>query len=276
MSFFILLSPAKLNLYLKIISKREDGYHNLNSLIQKISIFDVIKISFNTKNKLINFINYDIDENNNTIKKAIELFILKTGINFNYEIFIQKNIPIEAGLGGGSSNAATILTFLNNYFKTGLTMDDLINIGRNIGADVPLFLYPSSLLLMYGIGDKIKSVKYFKSDYNWFVLIKPDKSLSTKKVYVNLNFILTNFNKNIMEDSLFEIGFNDLEKSAFKILPILKDIKDFLKEYTKFSLMTGSGSVIYGGFTNKKEALNCLNKAKEKFKNYQIIICRAL
>ncbi len=276
MSFFILLSPAKLNLYLKIISKRKDGYHNLNSLIQKVSIFDIIKISFNTKKKLINFSNSAIDKDNNTIKKVIELFVKKTGINFNYEISVKKNIPIEAGLGGGSSNAATILNFLNNYFYAKLSLDDLINIGKSIGADVPLFLYPSSLLLMYGIGDKIKSIESLKSNYNWFVLIKPDKSLSTKKVYTNLNFVLTNFNKNIMEDSLFEIGVNDLEKSAFEILPILKDIKRFLKRYTKFSLMTGSGSVIFGGFSNKKDALNCYIKAKEKFINYQIIICRTL
>ncbi len=278
MSFSILLSPAKLNLYLKVVSKRDDGYHNINSLVQKISLFDTIKIKiFN--NKLINeikFYNINIPEKNNTIFKTINFFKEYTNINFGYKIYIYKKIPIEAGLGGGSSNAAIVLKFLNNFFKTKLTLNDLIKIGAKIGADVPLFLCNDSLILIYGIGDKVKPIHTLDLPYKWFLLVKPNISLSTKKVYSNLNFILTNFNKNIMEDTLLEIGHNDLEYSAFKLEPRLKEIKEFLKNYSDLCLLTGSGSTIYCGFKLKADILAVYKKVLKKYKNFQILIVRAL
>lgn len=278
MSQVIILSPAKLNLYLSVLSKRHDGYHNINSLVQKISLYDIIKIKIFKEEdiKRIIFLDYEIDKNNNTISKVISLFKIYTKLNFGYCIEVDKKIPIGAGLGGGSSNAATVLKFLNFYFSTGLSKEILVNMAKEVGADVPLFLSESTRVLIYGIGDKLKELDNYILPYKWFLLIKPDFSLSTKKVYEGLNLVLTKSNKNIMEDTLLEIGFNDLEKSAFIIYPELKILKECLKQYTEIALMTGSGSTVYGAFKNKRDLLNCYSEIQERFKKYKLIICRAL
>ena len=278
MSQIIILSPAKINLYLYVLSKRNDGYHNINSLVQKISLFDIIKLKIldSSEQQSIKFYNYNIDEKQNTVAKVILLFKKYTKLNFGYDIEIFKKIPIEAGLGGGSSNAATILKFLDFYFSTSLSKENLINIAKKVGADVPLFLSKSGLVLIYGIGDKFKEIENYDIPYKWILLIKPNFSLSTKKVYEGLNFVLTKFNKNIMEDTLLEIGINDLESSAFKYYPELKFLKNFLKNYTDLALMTGSGSVIYGAFKNRNDLLKCYSEIKKKFKDYQIIISRLI
>ena len=274
---YILLSPAKLNLYLKVLNRRPDNYHNINSLIQKISLFDILKIKI-LEDKNIKSIKFSISNipENNTILKAINLFKSLIKIDFGYNIEVIKNIPMEAGLGGGSSNAATVLKFLNYFFKTNIPLIKLIDISTNIGADVPLFLSDKNIILITGIGENIKFVNPDISKYKWFLLVIPDKSLSTKKVYKELNFVLTNSNKNIMEDTLFEIGYNDLEKPAFKILPELKVIKDKLKEYTDLALMTGSGSTIYSGFEYKQKAVETFKTIEKLFPNYKKIIVRAL
>ncbi len=277
MNKYILLSPAKINLYLKIVGKREDGYHIIESLIQKISLFDIIYIKISPKESLkdIKF-NIPIDPYDNTVLKTINIFKKKTGIKFGYQISVLKNIPTEAGLGGGSSNAGILLKFLNSYFKTNYSINQLIKIAMEIGADVPLFTHNSSLLHISGIGEKLKNSTTFSNPYKWYVLIKPNISLSTKKVYQGLKLVLTKFNKSIMEDSLLLLGSNDLEDVAFKIAPELKEIKSILNNYSNFTLMTGSGSVIYAGFKTKHHLEKNLRNIKKLFPNYKVFVCRNL
>ena len=178
MKSFLILSPAKINLWLKITGKREDGYHLLNSLVQKISLFDVIKIvqSGENEGKITFFSEWEIGDNN-SIKKAIEAFSELTGKSPNFNIYIRKNIPVGSGLGGGSSNAAIVLKFLNWYYGNILNYNALLKLGVTIGADVPLFISNKKRLLMKGVGDILSSPDIELSNY-WILLIKPEFSIS--------------------------------------------------------------------------------------------------
>jgi len=279
MSYHVLLSPAKLNLTLRVLRKREDGYHEIESLIQKISLYDILKIKIFKKKTTIENIefypkNLDISIYNNTIKKTIDVIKFALNVNFGYDIKIYKKIPIKSGLGGGSSNAGILIKYLNEILRFNLNCLELYNIGKEIGADVPVFVNKKSLLLVKGIGDKVINVN-FKNPYSWYILVKPKNiSLSTKEVYNSLNLVLTNQNKSIIEKKNIECGVNDLEKAAFKLAPQLRELKEFLKKYSNLVLMSGSGSVIYCGFKDKNNLLNTYKKIKDTLKSHKIIICR--
>lgn len=238
-------SPAKVNLFFKVISKREDGYHNIASLYQAISLSDLLCFK---KSKKDNFFCFNNDElkwdNNNLIKKAVDLFRAETKIMDPIEIYLKKNIPMEAGLGGGSSNAATTLWALNETFSRPLDIQDLIEISKNIGADVPFF-FSSGRAFCSDIGNVIEDMP--SRETLKFYIAKPDFGMSTKKVYENLNINLLNknnlidFRKAIFHDE-YQF-FNDLEISAFALDERLGQLKTHLIKmgFSKV-VMTGSGS----------------------------------
>ncbi|MCI5211267.1 MAG: 4-(cytidine 5'-diphospho)-2-C-methyl-D-erythritol kinase, partial [Candidatus Electrothrix sp. ATG2] len=150
-----LQAPAKINLSLKIFGKREDGYHELETLMQKISLYDEIELSLSeTPGVRIRCPNTDLPEGNDNIAiRAAQLFLKETdnstqGIN----IVLRKNIPIAAGLGGGSSDAAAVLNGLDQLLKTGCSAKQRAEMGVRIGADVPLFIYDYPAALATGIG----------------------------------------------------------------------------------------------------------------------------
>ena len=278
MSTFLLLSPAKINLFLKVLNRRDDGYHNIISAVQKVNLFDIIKLKIypNKHFTIVDFSNKDIPEKN-TVTEIIKLFKQETSIDFGIEVKIIKKIPTQAGLGGGSSNAGIVLNFLNNFFKKILHKDKLVKIGKKVGADVPIFVEEKSFLVISGIGDKILNDFKIKNPFKWYVLIKPEINLSTKKVYSYLNKVLTKSDKNIMKKMVdVKFGYNDLENSAFRIFPEIKEIKEKLKKYSEISLMTGSGSVICGLYKTKKELIENLPKIEKEFKKYKIFVCRNL
>jgi len=243
---FTFLSPAKVNFFFKVLSKREDGYHDIASLYQAISLYDVITLKkakkdfFSAKNCFLKF------DETNLIKKALDLFRLKTKIKDPVEIFLEKNIPIQGGLGGGSSNAATTLFALNELFLKPLNISSLIDIAKKISADTPFF-FSSGRAFCSGVGDVFEDMAFFKKKLNFYIAC-PNFGMCTKKVYENLKKIQL-----LQEHELFKLKravfqdkikyFNDLEVSAFELNPKLKLIKQkLLKMGFKKVLMTGSGS----------------------------------
>ena len=275
---YITLSPAKINLFLKVLNKREDGYHNILSIVQKISLFDVIKIKVinNKKNEVkISFSNKDVNPEENTVYSAISYFKSDFEFKDSIEVFIDKKIPMEAGLGGGSSNAATVLKFINDFYKRPLKEERLLKIGLSVGADVPLFISDKKTLLMRGIGEKVEEyrtdmVKYF------ILIVKPRFSISTKWAYKNLNLELTNKFKSINRaPSQISEFFNDLENAVLIKYPEINYIKNMLyKGGAFFSLMTGSGSAVFGLFKEHNEALHCLEQIKNRY--YKIFLTKTL
>ncbi|OGL47718.1 MAG: 4-(cytidine 5'-diphospho)-2-C-methyl-D-erythritol kinase, partial [Candidatus Schekmanbacteria bacterium RBG_16_38_10] len=213
-------SPAKINLTLNVVSKRKDGYHNLETIMIPVSLWDEMEI-LTTNSKKIKIIcdNKELPvDDDNIINRAIRLLWDVTGLKIGVLVKLKKNIPVAAGLGGGSSNGASVLLALNKLWKTGLTISRLTEIGKKLGADVPFFVHGKTALVK-GIGEKIYPIK-IKRDF-WSVLVNPGFPVSTAWIYKNLNLPLTKKAKNNNKlTSLLEKGerpdlwskylFNDL------------------------------------------------------------------
>ena len=253
---------AKINLGLRIISERDDGYHNIESVFYPINIFDILEVikSDNQNKKItINYSNNFQIIKNDLCEKAYNLL----DADFNLppvNVFLHKNIPIGAGLGGGSSNAVSMLKILNSLFKLNLNHEQLLFYCKKIGSDCPFFL-KNKPAFVSGQGDKINSnISISLSEYK-LVLISPSKFISTKKVFTSIKNKKTLINNQIKFEyfiRLFNKKFinswkenlkNDLELTTFSFIPELKKIKEKLyKMGAVYASMTGSGSSVYGLF----------------------------
>jgi 4-diphosphocytidyl-2-C-methyl-D-erythritol kinase len=239
-------SPAKVNLFFKVLNKRSDGYHDIASLYQTVNLFDIISIKKSKKDSftcLSKIIDLKWDDGN-LIKKALLLFREKTRINHSVEIILNKNIPIEAGLGGGSSNAATMLFALNELFDNPLNVSELKSISSKIGADVAFF-FSSGKAFCRGIGDVFEEIK--PEGRIDFYIAKPSFGMSTKKVYQNVKLgLLIKQDSNNLRELVYNNKisyFNDLEVSAFELEPRLSEVKNqLMKMGFDRVVMTGSGS----------------------------------
>ena len=268
------LAPAKINLYLDVLDKRTDGYHNVSMVMQSIDIFDKIKIKLDNS-YLINLTsNFSFTENisKNTAYISAEKFFSYTGIkNPGINIHIEKVIPVCAGLAGGSSDAAAVLVGLNELFNTQLKLDTLAKIGAKIGADVPFCLYGGTMLST-GIGTTLTSINSMPPCH--IILVKPNFSISTKSAYEKVdnfeeknkkdvkNMIYSLKNQNLF--SICDTFYNKFE-NAFKIEEIFK-IKSILKKNNAInSCMSGSGPSVFGVFDNKNSADICYNEIKQQY-----------
>ncbi|MDI9557583.1 MAG: 4-(cytidine 5'-diphospho)-2-C-methyl-D-erythritol kinase [Pseudomonadota bacterium] len=254
------LSPAKVNLFLKVVSKRPDGYHNIVSIVDIISVFDVIHIEEIPDDVIIIEDDKDIlpKDAANTMYRAAVALKERFKINRGARVFVEKNIPIGSGLGGPSSNAATVLKELARIWKVKINEAELNDIGKGIGADVPLFLYGNACI-MRGIGNKISPVELPSL---WYLIIYPNISISTRRVYEGLKIVLTKKQNDIKLVAKFSgtrevsaILENDLERIGILLCPIIKTIKDRLIESgASGTLMSGSGSSVFGIFENEEGA----------------------
>lgn len=243
----ILKSPAKINLFLRIIGKREDGYHELASLMQTISLHDKLCVELATHDQL-SCSNPDIPhDHSNLILKAADLFRRKTGLKFGLKAHVEKNIPVQAGLGGGSSNAATTLWGLNQLCGFPAQTSDLMTWSAEIGSDIPFF-FSQGTAFCTGRGEFVENQPPLTATSIW--IVKPLFGLSTPKVYgaldlnklnqLNPSFLLQSFK------SSSPCYTNDLETSAFSIMPELEMIKlKLLDQGFETALMCGSGSSFF-------------------------------
>lgn len=238
-------SPAKINLFLRVMGKRADGYHEISSLFQAIGLCDVMTFRMSEQDKFTCDDPSLPKDDSNLVIKALKLFREKTGRYFPVEIDLQKKIPAQAGLGGGSSNAATTLYALNKMIGTPFSEEQLKAWGSEIGSDVPFF-FSTGTALCEGRGEKVTSkppLTSFSID-----LHRPNFGLSTPSVYQALD--LTRASQKSPEELLvsFYNGqpelVNDLETAAFSLKPELKQYKDALLK-TGSALMSGSGSSFF-------------------------------
>jgi len=261
-----ILSPAKVNLFLKVVSRRDDGYHNIVSIVDLITLYDKITIKSLPYEKIIVEDDKSIlpKDNSNTIYRAAKMLKERYGIKKGAFIFVEKNIPIGSGLGGPSSNAVSTIKGLVDLWNINVDGEGLFELVKKIGADCPLFLYGKPCK-MEGIGDIITPVEIPKLIY---VIVYPKKVLSTKDVYNKVKIVLTK-NKNDIKlnekfkttEDVIKILHNDLEKAAIDMFPELKSIKEVLiREGAMGSVMSGSGSSVFGIFED-------MEKAKRAMKN---------
>lgn len=248
-----LFSPAKINLFFKLVSKRTDGFHNLQSFFQAIDLGDDMSIEKSTEDQF-DFSDISLPkDDSNFIIKALNLFRAKTQISDPVKITLEKRIPVQAGLGGGSSNGSTTLWGLNELFKQPLSIDEMKKISIDISADSPFF-FSSGSAFCEGRGDIIKDVKPFDKPNAW--LIVPNFGLSTKEVYkYSSSYIKPNV-KSLMDGIYAQKPLleNDLERAALLLEPRLAILKDkIVSQGYSTVIMTGSGS-----------GLVCFGKSKPK------------
>ena len=270
-----LKAPAKLNLNLYVKEKLNSGYHSLESDICFLDLHDVINIEISNLNSI------EISDKSTFILKD-ESILLKTLSCFNkefknkkkFKITLNKNIPIGAGLGGGSSDSATLLLGLRSFYNRNphnskkITLTKLKEIGLKIGSDVPACIVGKSLKLS-GVGEKLEKI-YVPKNYK-FLLIYPNKTLSTKLVFDNFDFRTEN-NLNPMYFNKIKI-YNSLKFVSQCIEPEIKKILNILKSFEKIIAfgMSGSGSSCFGVFKSSKDFLNDKEFKKLKLKkNYFI------
>ncbi len=242
-----LFSPAKLNLFFRVLAKRPDGYHEVASLYQAIDLFDQVSIELSEKDSFTSNEHSLENYSSNSVLRALFLFRQKTKLSFFAKIHLEKRIPIQAGLGGGSSNAATTLWGLNELCGNALTEGELASLGAEIGSDVSFFFSPGSAYCT-GRGEKIQSVKIpFSLSAT---LAVPPFGMMTQLVYRSVNLALLsqespeNLLKSFWKDS--PTYYNDLEIAAFFVEPRLRDVKQKLLEMGfERVVMTGSGSCFF-------------------------------
>ena len=254
------LSPAKVNLFLYVLRRRADGYHDLFSLMCRIGLYD--EILLNPVSATITLQCSDpclpVDEGNLAVRAA-RRFYEALGRSGGVEIHLTKRIPVGAGLGGGSSNAASVLLGLNHLHGAPMALGRLIAIGRSLGADVPFFLFQSPALAS-GIGDQLETFAGIPP--RTALVVNPPFTVSTRMVYQNLNLQLTNRQKRPTRAHLKKTAFtpelhlyNDLEAVTLALHPELGSIKNLLVEGGALgALMSGSGPSVFGLFPDPEAA----------------------
>jgi len=256
-----LRSPAKVNLFLKVLNKRSDGYHNLASLFQTVDLCDRLCFQLDDEDAL-----YCSDpliplDRRNLIWKAIDAFRLKTGTRLCFKIHLDKQIPSEAGLGGGSSNAATALWAVNNLSGNLLSIEQLQCLSRDIGSDVPFF-FSRGLAYCSGRGEDVENLD--PVDLPSMVCYKPAFGLSTSDVYrafMSDSCASTDF-KRLLQDFIEgrPCFFNDLESAAFILEPRLAAYKQVLQKRGFHDvILAGSGSslVAFNAASSDLELEDC-------------------
>jgi len=251
---YMLKAYAKVNLGLRVIGKRDDGYHNIHTIMQKIDFYDELTFTLNKKG--VHFLsNSPPYERDNICYKAASLFLNATGIEGGVCIKLKKKIWIGSGLGGGSSDAATTLLGLNKFFGTPLNLQELYGLGLSLGSDVPFFLN-GSIAEVKGRGEIVLSLKPLKPSPN-LVLVYPKFPISTSWAYENIENHLTKKSSSlkilleaISDNDLCRIAnnlCNDFEEIMMTNYPILKKIKERLYSLGALGAsLSGSGSCIYG------------------------------
>lgn len=245
------LSPAKLNLFLYITGRRPDNYHNLQTLFQFIDMSD--RLSFNLReDDKINLVTQfsDIPSDKNLITLAAQRLKSYTGRHeLGIDIAIDKIIPMGGGLGGASSNTATTLVALNQLWNLNLSRHTLIEIGRNIGADVPIFIYGHTALAQ-GIGDQLQSVEF--PEY-WYLVTYPNIAISTVKVFNDPDLKRDTTVRSVNELLSLDQFSNDCEVVVRKRYPKVNAIITHLSQFAPTRL-TGTGACVFTQCQSKAEA----------------------
>lgn len=267
---------AKINLNLEILDKRDDGYHNLKSVFQKINLYDELYIKKTNKNEFELQTNVDCLNNSQNIIYKAYLKLKRRYKNITgIKVVLNKKIPMQAGLGGGSTDCASFILCMNKLFNLKLSKREIRNIAGSLGADVVPCLYNGSVFAQ-GIGNKITKINTNLKYY--IVIIKPKISCNTKEMYdkIDKRYKVDKKNKSekiikaLVNNDIYSVA-NNLYNSFETVIEeniILKIKNELIENKAIGSLMTGSGSCVYGIFENKKIAKQAYENLKNKYQTY--------
>lgn len=274
-----IIARAKVNLSLEVKGKREDGYHLLSMVMQSIELHDNITIAINKTGKInidsnVNFI--PKDERNIAYKAAL-LFNEESGLNIGYDIFIKKNIPSGAGMGGGSADAAGVLAALNKLNGELFSDEKLMQIGLKLGADVP-FCMVGGTKLAEGIGEEFTELRGIDMK---LLIVKPDIGISTAQAFKRLKLdqikhnpntenLIAAINKNNKTD-IYKYMDNALYDFSLELVPEMESIINTLVDFgSERAMMTGSGSTVFGIFENENKLKKAYNYFSKLYKDVYI------
>ena len=253
--------PAKINLFLNVLGIR-DSMHELLLINQTINLYDEIELIITNNNSIVIESNDNIPlDHTNSIYKAAKLFRETYNISDGFKFIVKKNIPIESGLGGESTDAAGTLILLNEYYKLNISKKELAKLGIKIGSDVPYFIY-SGYMEVTSIGDVVKTPT-INNPYKWYILITPDFGLNTGEMFKKID----NYE---FKKVPIKLPYNDF----MKVVPVsIIDIKNYLDSNNISNhTLSGSGSSYY--IALEKRNIFLYKKIKEYYNNYKVILVK--
>ena len=262
------LSPAKINLFLHVTSKRPDGYHNLQTIFQLLDYCDEISLDYR-EDGIINRLsgNESIPQDQDLAIRSATILKKMTGSKGGVDIGIAKKIPMGGGLGGGSSNAATVLIALNKLWSLNLSKEKLMHIGQNLGADVPVFVNCHSSW-GEGIGEILTPItlpKYF------YLIVSIDKHISTKEIFTHKALTMSPVQRKIADFSMVSNPHNDCLDAAIHLEGEIEEALthlDSTENHLGIARMTGSGCCVFVAFEKEKDASIAINKLPSKWTGF--------
>ena len=277
-------APAKLNLFLHILGRRSDGYHLLQSVFMLIDWQDTIDLTL-TEDGRITRSQEGADDlpADDLCTRAARALQQATGCRYGAHIHLRKNIPMQAGMGGGSSNAATVLMGLNRLWGTGLSAAQLQGIGLPLGADVPFFLFGRNAWVE-GIGEKLRPIHLPPAR---FIVAKPSAGLATADIFsapdLPRDTPATSPDSFLSSHSPYAFGRNDLQTPAERLCPAIAEVIAWLAQYGLYARMTGSGSTVFAplpadmdaDFLQQHAPKNCKIRVCSNLAQHPLLQCRA-
>ncbi len=273
-------SHAKVNLTLDVLSKLDNGYHTIKTIMQTVSLFDLIIIDkIESGISLSTNLKYLPVNSKNIAYKAAEVFFNKAKIKGGAKIMIHKNIPVSAGLAGGSGNCAVVLCALNRLYNSPLSDAELLKLGKSLGADVP-YCMSGSTQLSEGIGEILTPLP--SAPRMHMVLVKPPISISTAAIYEHIDNVeisvrpdtdamikaLKNGDIKVIAQNLCNV----MESVSSNMHPVIKEIKSKMLSYGAMgALMSGSGPTVFGIFDDDKKAKNCADGFTHQYKDVFLV-----
>jgi 4-diphosphocytidyl-2-C-methyl-D-erythritol kinase len=273
-------APAKLNLFIHVVGRREDGYHLLQTILTLIDFGD--RLRFRKRiDGIIGRVNDvpGVAPESDLAVRAAKLLQQQTGIRFGADVELEKRIPIGSGLGGGSSDAATTLMVLNHLWETGLTRAELQAIGLNLGADVPFFIFGQSAFAE-GVGEKLQTIDLPQL---WYLVLTPPVTVSTAQVFSHPNLTIDANPLKISDFSAAELlpllmhQKNDLEPVVGATFPEVASYLNALSHVSQDSIfaagernarMTGSGACVFAAFENETAALKAKRRLPDTLQGF--------
>lgn len=290
-----LRSFAKINLYLTILKKRPDNYHAIVTIFERIGLYDQIILTWRQDRQIkITCNNPQVPtDNSNLCYRAAKLIQEKFNIDAGLGIKIIKNIPVGAGLGGGSGNAAAVLIGLNEFWGLGLSRKRLLNLSKAIGSDVPFFIHNCPFAEGRGRGDTVRPLNMLKYVRLWHILVVPGIKVSTPLIYSKWDLALRSGKKHLgtltkarddvkMLTSALQLNkqslaaerlFNDLEGITARLYPQVSYVRETLRKLGQKSiLMSGSGPAVFCICSSRKEAVSLSRKLKDQNRSWRVFV----
>ena len=290
----VIKSFAKLNLYLQVLNKRKDNFHNLNTLFARIDLADTL-IFRERKDNLIKIkcsSRQVPKDKTNLCYRAAAILKQELKLSSGIEIELKKCIPVGAGLGGGSSDAASVLLGLNRFWNLNLSKTRLVKLGAKLGSDVPFFIHQAKFALGSQRGDKIEPLASLNKLKLWFILVFPDFKVSTPLIYQKFDSFLSAgrrfsqltrppHNVKILTSQLLKKGkavdaqylFNGLEFITSSLYPVVKQVKNALSTIGLDKvMMSGSGPAVFAICDSCLQARNLSNKLHKQYKSWRVFV----